>query len=123
MVAVAFFATAASVTPGATSNATGCAISERRQTIELSLGVSVLDRDILVDSEARLLQCLQKRGPVRCLDPLRSAAEISNNRQDLLRRCLQRHQRDRSGRAADQREELAAVHYSMTSVARARIDG
>src|SRR5262249_39088617 len=45
----------------------------------------------------------------------RSAAEISDHRQRLLRPCLQRPCR----RAAEQREERAALDHSITSSARA----
>src|SRR5215469_16272352 len=93
---------------------------ERRQTIEPPLGVSVLDRNILADNEARFFQPLQERGPVRCLGLRGAAAEIANNRQTRLRHRPKWRKR---GGTADQREELAAVHYSMTSSARARIEG
>ena len=92
---------------------------ERRQTIEPSLGVSVLDRDILADDKAGLLQSLQERGPLGCFGLRRAAAEIANYRHARLRRGPKRRQR---GGGVDQREELAASH-SMTSSARARIDG
>ena len=89
---------------------------ECRQAIRLPLGKAVLDRDISADDEARLFQSLQKRGPERCVGLRGAVAEISDDRQARLRRGPERRKR---GRAADQREELAAFHYSMTSVARA----
>src|SRR5207244_11844167 len=89
---------------------------ERRQTIGVTLGVSVLDRNMPADDKAPLLQSVQDPGPHWCLGPRRAAAEISNDRQARLRRGPKRRKR---GRAANQREELAAIH-SMTSSARSR---
>ncbi len=83
---------------------------ERRQTIEASLGESVLDRNIPADDEARLFQSVQKPGPQRCFSFRGAAAEISDDRQARLRRGPKRRKR---GRAADQREELAALHVWM----------
>src|SRR5262249_8549582 len=54
-------------------------------------------------------------GPVRRLGLRGAAAEIANNRQTRLRHGPKRRKR---GGTADQREELAAVHYSITSSAR-----
>jgi len=92
---------------------------ERRQTIDASLRESVFDRDIPANDKAPLLQSLQEPGPQRCFGPRGALAEIANDRQSRLRRGAKRRER---GRPADDREELAAVH-SITSSARARIDG
>ena len=118
MVAVAFFAATASGTPGRDQQRRRKPDQlgrERRQTIEASLGVSVFDRNIPADDKAPLLQSVQEPGPQRCFGLRGAAAEISNDRQARLRRGPKRRKR---GRAADQREELAAFHYSMTSSAR-----
>ena len=53
---------------------------ERRQTIEASLGVSVLDRNIPADDEARLFQSLEEPGPYWCFGLRGAAAEISDDR-------------------------------------------
>jgi hypothetical protein len=83
---------------------------ERRQAIQASLGVSVLDRDIPADDKAPLLQSLEERGPLRCFGLRGAAAKIPDHRQARLRRGPERRE---SGRAADHREELAAVHVWM----------
>ena len=83
---------------------------ERRQTIEASLGESVLDRNIPADDEAPLLQSVEEPGPQRCFSLRGAAAEIADDRQTRLRRGPKRRKR---GRAADQREELAALHVWM----------
>ena len=85
---------------------------ERRQTIEASLGVSVLDRNIPADDEARLFQSLEEPGSQRRFGLRRAAAEISNHRQARLCGGPKRRKR---GRAADQREELAAFHVWMAA--------
>src|SRR4029450_5295116 len=93
---------------------------QRRQTIELSLCPAVFDRDILALDIACVLQALAKsahtvRDRVRRL----AVEEADYRRRPLLRA---RHERPRSGRAAEERDELASVH-SITSSARRRSDG
>src|SRR5262249_44751101 len=94
--------------------------SKWRQAIRLTFGVAALERNIPAEDKALLLQSVQKPGPQRCVGLRRAVAQISDDRQARLRRGPQRRKR---GRSAHQREELAAVHYSITSSARARIDG
>src|SRR5262249_36143171 len=89
---------------------------ERRQPIELSLGPAVFDRQILALDITGLLQALAKapqapRRPVR-----RLGIEMADHRHRRLLRA--RRERPRR-RAAEQRDELAALH-SITSSARSR---
>src|SRR5262249_51645093 len=75
------------------------------------------DRNVPADDKAPLRQSVQDPGPQRCFSLGGAAAEIPNDGQGRL--CRGRKRR-KCGRAADQREKLAAVRHSMTSSAPAR---
>src|SRR5262249_2528819 len=76
---------------------------------------AMLDCDGSALDPAELAKPFQKRGVPRALRPTRSRAEKPDRRQLLLRA---RRERPRGRRAAEQRDELAALH-SITSSARA----
>jgi hypothetical protein len=92
-----------------------------RQSIVLALRPTVFDRDVPALDVAGLVQTLPEAGQTDIGVGLgRAGAEIADHRHRLLLRVQRRR---RGHRAAEQQHQLAAVHYSMTSSARERIDG
>src|SRR5262245_2337638 len=89
--------------------------------IDLVLRPSVFDRDVLAFDIAGFLQTLTERGRHGPIPVGRGAVEKPNHRHRCLLRT--RGHRPRRGRAAEQRDELAAGAHSMTSSARASSDG
>jgi hypothetical protein len=71
--------------------------SQRPQAVGMTVGKTVFDRHIPADREASLLQSLKEGGPTSGVR--RPVAEISDNRQALLRQGLKRHQRRHDGSA------------------------
>jgi hypothetical protein len=90
-------------------------VDQLRQALVPTFRPSEFDRDVPPLDEACLTEALPKGGQHRSVSHRRSAAEISDHRQRLLRPCLQRPCRRR---AAEQRDERAPPH-SITSSARA----
>ena len=82
------------------------------------LAPAILDRDIAALAPAQLTQPLHKGGCPLALCRSRTRAQESDGRQLRSLLCTSR-ERPCSGRAAEQRDELAALH-SITSSARAR---
>src|SRR5262245_42867903 len=80
---------------------------------------AVFDQDVLALDEACFLQTLAERGDQVREVGERAVPQETNNRHGRLLRA--RRARPRSRRAADERDELAALH-SITSVARSRND-
>jgi len=91
---------------------------QRRQSIVFAAGPTILDRDVLALDKAGLAQPLAEGGQAAG-KPLRSRIEISDQRHRLLRARVARHC-NRS--TAKEGQEFAASH-SITSSARARIEG
>src|SRR5215470_3644728 len=94
----------------------GCEVG---QYIVLVLRPAILDHDILALDVAGFANALPECGQIACTISKRRAAEESNHRHRRLLRA--RRERPR-GRAAKQRDELAAFH-SITSSARVRRSG
>src|SRR6516162_1216847 len=89
--------------------------SQRRQLIVLKLRPTEFDRQIAAFDITNFVQSLDERiGHILCL-ARRPGAEITDRRQRRLLRA--RRERPGSG-TADQRDELAPFHYSITSSAR-----
>src|SRR5215470_7904413 len=95
--------------------ATNEIVDQLRQALVPTFRPSEFDRDVPPFDEACLTEALPKGGQHRSVGHRRSAVEISDHRHRLLRPCLQRPCR----RAAEQREERAALDHSITSSARA----
>src|SRR5262249_24392794 len=92
---------------------------QRRQSIDLILGPTVFDRNILALDIAIILQALAKCGQHNVPERARLAVEERDHRH----RPLLRARRERPcRRAADQRDEIAPLHHSITSSARASTD-
>src|SRR5262249_47875775 len=94
-----------------------------RQSIVVTLGPAVFDDDVLVFDGAGLRQALAEGCDETRVFPGRRAIEEPDHRQRVLLRA--RRERPR-GRAAEQRDELAALHlrgHSITSSARASNEG
>src|SRR5215831_10396587 len=87
-----------------------------RQPIVLTLSPTIVERDVLTLDKARFIESLPDERNQRRVDSRRTTAEQSDHWQCTLLRP--RRERPRSGRAAEQRDELAAPH-SITSSARA----
>src|SRR5215831_2313888 len=78
---------------------------------------AVFDQDVLALDEARFLQTLAERGDqVREVGERGVPQETNNRHRALLR---PRRERPCGHRAAEQSDELAALHHSITSSARA----
>ena len=90
------------------------------QPIIATLRPAVFDRHILSLDIAGFAQSLAERGHKRCSRAGRSRCEVADYRHRLL---LRAHGARCCYRAAHQEHQLAAFHHSMTSSARARIDG
>src|SRR5262249_50739186 len=78
-----------------------------------------IDYEILAFDEAEPPQFIEQREIMRCIARARKQAAEAINASGLL---SARHERPRDGRAAEQRDELPALHlrgHSMTSSARA----
>src|SRR5262245_53684062 len=89
-----------------------------RQPIVLTLSPTIVERDVLTLDKARFIESLPDERNQRRVDSRRTTAEQSDHWQCTLLRT--RRERPR-GRAADERDERAALH-SITSSARSRID-
>src|SRR5439155_3400935 len=89
------------------------------QPIRMALRPAVFDRNILSLDVAGFAQSLAERGYIRGNRTGRRSAEDTDHRHRLL---LGAQRRGRGHRAAQNEHEFAVVH-SMTSSARARIDG
>src|SRR4029453_874443 len=76
-----------------------------RQSIDLILGPTVFDRDVLALDIAVILQALAKCGQYNVRERPRLAVEESNHRHWLLLRAG--NERPRDGTTAEQRDELA----------------
>src|SRR5262249_48646791 len=90
---------------------------QRRQSIELILGPAVFDRDVLAFDIARFLEALPKPPHEVCGSISRSGVEKPDPRHCRLLRA--RRGRPCPRRAANESEELAPPHHSITSSARA----
>ena len=92
--------------------------SQGGQPIEAPLRPAVFDRDVLPFNKTCLAQSFAKSREVQLNRPelRRHRAEDADHRRRLLLRAHD--ERREAGRPADQREELAAAQYSMTSSAR-----
>src|SRR4029450_2848954 len=89
---------------------------KRRQPVVLTICPAVVDHDVRTLDKASFVQSLANDGDRMRIGSGRTAAEESNHRQPTLLRA--RRQRPRGRRAAEQRDERAALH-SITSSARA----
>src|SRR5262249_20827947 len=92
---------------------------QRRHSVVLPARPAILNRHVLTLDIACFLQALTKRAHHRRVCVRRCAVKKSNHRHRRLLRA--RRQRPR-GRAAEQRDEIAALHrcnHSITSSARA----
>src|SRR5262245_53810456 len=89
---------------------------KRRQPVVLTICPAVVDHDVLTLDKASFVQSLANDGDRMRIGSGRTAAEESNHRQPTLLRPRS----DRPCRqAAEQRDELAPNHHSITSSARA----
>src|SRR5499427_2494969 len=92
----------------------GCEVG---QSVVLVLRPAILDHDILALDVAGFANALPECGQIACAIGKRRTAEEPDHRHRRLLRT--RRERPRNHRAAEQRDEIAAVH-SITSSARAK---
>src|SRR4029453_746367 len=85
------------------------------ELVVISLRPAVFDQHIAAFNKTSVIQPLSNDCEQECIGRPRTAAQDTDNRKLLLLRM--RRQRPRHRRAADQRDELAALH-SITSSAR-----
>jgi hypothetical protein len=91
------------------------------QPIALIVAPTILDSDVIAFDEADLTQTLPERSDkVRRAGRGRASEEAYHRQRGLLPLCRER---PRSSRTAEQRDELAPSHHSITSSARASRDG
>src|SRR5262249_41255434 len=90
----------------------GCEVG---QSVGLILRPAILDRHILALDEVGFTKALAECGQISCTIDRRRAAEEPHHRH---RRLLRARRERPSGRAADERDELAAFYHSNTSSAR-----
>src|SRR5215469_2182191 len=93
----------------------GCEVG---QSVGLVLRPAILDRHILTLDVAGFTNALPECGQIACTISKRRAAEEPDHWHRSLLRA--RRERPRGCRAPEQRDELAALHHSITSSARAR---
>src|SRR6516164_4076167 len=89
---------------------------EPRQSIVLTVSPAIVEGDVLTLDKACFIEALADDRNEGHIDSGRTAAEQSDHRhRPLLRVCCERPRR----RTAEQRDELAPFHHSITSSARA----
>src|SRR5262249_52815029 len=94
---------------------------ERRQAIVLAAEPMVLNDSVLAFNVAGFAEAFRERCRMASGAIERSTTDKADHRQ-LLRLLRTRRQRRSRCRAAEQRDELAPLHHSITSSARARKD-